>query len=137
MHLMTDATLDHVNYSVLDDAKAAFIKAAKSTVSFAKEYGFVPGERFGASANLFSLDIRKFIASGAQEIYVSLVPEGLGTADDARPDDLSSEELTTFWYNIGIKTVSVLTNDAASSGLQTVLIGLYLPSAIPERAFSP
>ncbi len=129
-------TLDHVNYEVLDDAKGAFIQAARRTVRFAEKFGVVPGERFGSSANLFALDISTFIKQGAGQIYVSLVPEGLGTADDARPGDLSSDELTEFWYNIGIKTVSVLTNDAASSGLQTILIGLYLPSSHPEIVFT-
>ena len=124
---MAESKLDHVNYPVLDQAKGAFIEAARRTARFAERFGFIPGERFGASANLFSLDISSYIRAGASQIFVSLVPEGSGTADDARPDDLSSDELTEFWYNIGIKTVSVLTNDAASSGLQTVLIGLYLP----------
>lgn len=134
---MATGRLDHVNYSVLDQAKAAFIEAARRTTRFASRFGFIPGEKFGASANLFALDISAFTGRGAQQIFVSLVPEGLGTADDARPEDLSSAELTEFWYNIGIKTVSVLTNDAASSGLQTVLIGLYLPSCSPELVFTP
>lgn len=134
---MTVKPLDHVNYDVLDDAKGAFIQAARSTVRFAEKFGVVPGERFGSSANLFALDISSFVKSGAGQIFVSLVPEGLGTADDARPDDLTSAELIEFWRNIGIKTVSVLTNDAASSGLQTILIGLYLPSCQPERVFTP
>ncbi len=40
-----------------------------------------------------------------------------------------------FWHNIGLKTISALTNDAASGGMQTVLISLYLPSGAPERVF--
>ena len=67
---------------------------------------------------------------------MTLLPEGLGTADDARPEDLTPAELLRFWRNIGGKTMSVLTNDAASSGMQTVLISLYLPSATPEVVFT-
>jgi phosphoribosylformylglycinamidine cyclo-ligase len=133
---MTDKSLAHVNYSVLDAAKEKFIDAARRTSRFADRFGFIPGEKFGASANIFKIDLSQFIAAGARDLSVSLVPEGLGTADDARPDDLTAAELTEFWYNIGIKTVAVMTNDAASSGLQTVLIGLYLPSSTPETVFT-
>jgi phosphoribosylformylglycinamidine cyclo-ligase len=133
---MTDKSLAHVNYSVLDAAKEKFIEAARRTARFADRFGFIPGEKFGASANIFKIDLSQFIAAGARDLSVSLVPEGLGTADDARPDDLTAAELTQFWYNIGIKTVAVMTNDAASSGLQTVLIGLYLPSSTPETVFT-
>lgn len=133
---MSHGRLDHVDYSTLDSAKLRFIEAGRRTARFAERYGFMPDERFGASANLFSLDLKPFLAMGAESLMVTLLPEGLGTADDARPDDLTSEELTRFWYNIGIKTVSVMTNDAASSGMQTILIGLYLPSSEPEVVFS-
>lgn len=126
--------LDRVDYTHLDRAKNAFIEASKKTAGFAKRFGFMPGG-FGGSANVFALDLKPF--QGAEQLYVTLLPEGLGTADDARPDDLSSEELLRFWRNIGGKTMSVLTNDAASSGMQTVLISLYLPSAYPEKVFTP
>ncbi len=129
------ATLDHVDYDVLDSAKNAFISASKRTMRFAEKYGFIPDGRFGASANVFCLDLKPFLASGAENLFITLLPEGLGTADDARPSDLSEEELRRFWYNIGIKTVAVQTNDAASSGMQPILISLYLPSARPELVF--
>ncbi|MFH0837685.1 MAG: AIR synthase related protein [Patescibacteria group bacterium] len=129
--------LDHVNYDVLDRAKNAFIEASKSTVKFAEKWGFVPEAGFGASANVFSLDLSKFIRGGERKLNITLLPEGLGTSDDARPNDLTEKQLEKFWYNIGIKTVAVMTNDAASTGMQTVLISLYLPSSQPEIVFSP
>jgi len=128
--------LEQVNYEVLDKAKQAFIEASKRTLGFAKNYGFVPNERLGASANVFSLDLKPFIESGDDRLYITLIPEGLGTADDARPDDLTDDELELFWHNIGGKTLGALTNDAASSGMQTILISLYLPSSTPERVFN-
>lgn len=127
---------DHVNYSALDSAKRAFIEAGKKTAKFAGKYGFIPPSGFGASANVFSLDLKPFITSGAQELQITLLPEGLGTSDDARPEDLSDEEAEKFWYNIGIKTVAVMTNDAAATGMQTILISLYLPSSTPELVFN-
>lgn len=134
---MAKSGLDHVNYDVLDVAKNAFIEASKSTVKFAEKYGFIPEAGFGASANVFSLDLSTFIKNGEKRLNVTLLPEGLGTSDDARPDDLTDKQLEKFWYNIGIKTVAVMTNDAASTGMQTVLISLYLPSSNPEIVFSP
>ncbi len=128
--------VDRIDYTALDRAKNAFIEASKQTAGFAHQFGFMPGEKFGASANVFSLDLKPFLKAGAESLMVTLLPEGLGTADDARPDDLSSEELVRFWRNIGLKTMSTLTNDAASSGMQTILVSLYLPSAYPERVFT-
>jgi phosphoribosylformylglycinamidine cyclo-ligase len=130
---MTTAPVDHVDYDTLDWAKNRFIEAAKSTTKFAEKFGYIPQDGFGASANIFSL---KLPANLQDSLAISLVPEGLGTADDARPEDLTSLELTEFWHNIGIKTVSVMTNDAASSGLQSIVIGLYLPSSTPELVFT-
>jgi len=130
---MSNATVDHVDYDTLDWAKNRFIEAARSTVRFAERFGYIPEENFGASANIFTLQIPAHLQGG---LSLSLVPEGLGTADDARPEDLSSAELVEFWHNIGIKTVSVMTNDAASSGLQSIVIGLYLPSSTPEQVFT-
>lgn len=127
---------DHVNYDVLDRAKLTFIDASKKTASFASEFGFIPNDAFGASANIFELDLKPFLKAGNESLHMTLLPEGLGTADDARPDDLSGQELVRFWHNIGIKTVSVMTNDAASAGMQTILIGLYLPSSQPELVFN-
>ncbi|MDP3976379.1 MAG: AIR synthase related protein [bacterium] len=129
--------MDQVNYSTLDTAKNAFIAASRKTLGFAKQYGFVPGNRLGASANVFSLDLKPFLKKKQNQLSITLLPEGLGTADDARPDDLSEKELVEFWTNIGIKTLSVTTNDAAASGMQTVLLSLYLPSADPEQVFTP
>jgi phosphoribosylformylglycinamidine cyclo-ligase len=133
---MTDLTKDQVDYYTLDNAKIKFINAARSTLSFASEYGFVPDETLGASANIFSLNLQPFIKAGLKYLAVTLLPEGLGTADDARPEDLNSVELIEFWYNIGVKIVACITNDAISSGLQAVLLSLYLPSADPEQVFN-
>ncbi len=127
--------VEHVDYNVLDKAKSAFIQAGQRTMRFAEKYGFIPNNRLGASANVFQLDLKPFLKMGAEHLSITLLPEGLGTADDARPDDLTPQELEQFWYNIGIKTVAVMTNDAASSGMQTILISLYLPSAQPELVF--
>lgn len=128
--------LDHVDYDVLDRAKNAFIAAGRSTVTFASEFGFLPSTTLGASANVFSLNLQPFFENKLNNLAITLVSEGLGTADDARPSDLSSEELIRFWHNIGLKTVAVMTNDVASSGLQPILISLYLPSAEPSIVFS-
>lgn len=130
-------TLDHVDYDSLDQAKNAFIEASKKTVKYAEKFGFIPDERFGASANVFELDLKPFIKAGAESLHLTLLPEGLGTADDAHPEDMTEEEAIKFWNNIGIKTVSVMTNDAASSGMQTILISLYLPCSTPKLVFNP
>lgn len=138
-----DSHFDHVDYDVLDKAKRAFIEAGKRTKDFAKKYGFLPESGFGSSANVFSLDLKPFLKVGAESLQVTLLPEGLGTSDDARPGigdgqaALRDTEAEKFWYNIGIKTVAVMTNDAAASGMQTVLISLYLPSSTPEIVFNP
>lgn len=134
---MSGQQLDHVNYDALDAAKQACIEAGKRTTEFAADFGFIPDDKFGASANVFSLNLKPYLKAGVKSLHVTLLPEGLGTADDARPDNLSDEELTGFWYNIGFKMMSALTNDAASSGMQTVLISLYLPSSTPELVFTP
>ena len=128
--------LDQVNYDALDRAKNAFIEASRKTLDFAERFGFVPDNRLGASANVFALDLAPFTRTGSDKLFITLLPEGLGTADDARPDDLLPSELEGFWRNIGLKTVGCLTNDAASSGMQTILISLYLPSSNPEHVFS-
>lgn len=133
---MKQRVTDHVNYDVLDKAKNAFIEASKKTLTFAKRYGFLPNKTLGASANVFALNLKSFLKGSAKELYVTLLPEGLGTADDARPDNLKPKELERFWRNIGIKTVAVMTNDAAATGMQTILISLYLPSSQPEIVFS-
>ncbi len=128
--------LQNVDYGSLDKAKNAFIEASRKTLKFASKYGFVPGESLGASANIFSLDLKPFLELNSREIFLTLLPEGLGTADDARPHDLTDEESRLFWRNIAYKTMSCLSNDAAASGLQTLLIGLYLPSSTPELVFN-
>lgn len=131
------SAIAHVDYDSLDAAKQAFIAASRRTLRFAKKFGFVLNETLGASANIFELDLGKFLKKAtSKKLHITLLTEGLGTADDARPDDLSPKELTEFWFNIGIKTVSVMTNDAAAAGLQPVLISLYLPSSQPEIVFS-
>lgn len=128
--------LDHVDYNSLDKAKNAFIKAGKRTLKFAGKFGFIPDEKMGASANVFALDLKPFLKFGAEQLFITLLPEGLGTSDEACPDDLTEKEALKFWYNIGIKTVAVMTNDAASTGMQTILLSLYLPSSSPEIVFN-
>lgn len=128
--------IDHVDYGSLDKAKNAFIAASRRTLEFAKPYGFLPDTTMGASSNVFQLDLKQFLKTGADSLSITLVPEGLGTADDARPDDLSPAEAIEFWQNIGTKTVAVMTNDVAASGMQSILISLYLPSAEPELVFN-
>ncbi|MEX0616563.1 MAG: AIR synthase related protein [Candidatus Woykebacteria bacterium] len=127
--------LDQVDYNSLDDAKIAFIEASRRTLGFAKNYGFVPDKRLGSSANIFTLNLKPFIKFNPS-LYTTLITEGLGTADDARPDDLTSAEEEKFWYNIAFKTLGALTNDVASAGVQPILISLYLPSSSPEIVFN-
>lgn len=127
--------VDRVDYRALDRAKNAFIAASQRTSHFAERFGVMSGS-FGGSANVFALDLKPFLTADGGELYMTLLPEGLGTADDARPADLNHEELLRFWRNIGGKTMSVLSNDAAAAGMQTILISLYLPSALPEKVFT-
>lgn len=126
--------LEHVDYDFLDQAKKAFIIASRTTLGFAKDCGFVPQDRLGASSNIFTLDLSQRIGD---KLHMTLLPEGLGTADDARPADLNENELTSFWHNIGLKTVGCMTNDAATCGARPILISLYLPSAEPAKVFTP
>lgn len=128
--------IDRIDYGALDKAKNAFIAASRKTLKFAEQFGFVPNEALGASANVFELNLQPFFKKKQQRLFVTLLPEGLGTADDARPDDLSPKELVSFWRNIGLKTVAVMTNDAAATGMQTILVSLYLPSSEPEKVFN-
>lgn len=119
--------MDHVDYRTLDSAKNAFIAASRKTLKFARSYGFVPDATLGRSSNVFAL---------GKNLFVTLVAEGLGTADEARPEDLTVKEQQEFWFNIGIKTVSVMSNDVACSVMQPVLLSLYLPSSTPELVFT-
>ncbi len=131
--------IDRVNYDCLDKAKLAFIAASKKTLGFADRFGFVPQEGLGASANVFNLNLKNYWQNSGpapENLYITLIAEGLGTADDARPANLTASELRQFWHNIGIKAISSLTNDAASAGMQTILISLYLPSSNPENIFN-
>jgi phosphoribosylformylglycinamidine cyclo-ligase len=134
---MGDKSIGQVDYGVLDSAKTKFISAARSTLDFAAEYGTVPQGGLGASANVFQLKVDQLLTTGGGDLGISLISEGLGTADDARPDDLNESESKEFWYNIGIKTIACLSNDAASSALQSLLLSLYLPSSTPETVFNP
>ena len=125
-----------VNYDALDAVKLRCIEACKKTLTFAGDYGKPLTTALGASSNIFSLDLEPFIKLGATKLYLTQLPEGLGTADDARPEDLTPEEQKRFWNNIAFKTVSTLTNDACTAGVQTILLSLYLPSATPETVFT-
>lgn len=66
-------TFDHVNYDSLDAAKNAFIEASKSTLKFAEQFGFIPDGRFGASANVFSLDLKPFLKTKAEQLFITLL----------------------------------------------------------------
>lgn len=128
------ASVDQVDYGVLDRAKQSFISASRRTLEFASPFGQVINSGLGASANIFAL--KSADGSSPHGMHMTMLPEGLGTADDARPDDLTDDELKWFWQNIGVKTLACLTNDAASGGCRPLLIGLYLPSSTPEEVFS-
>jgi phosphoribosylformylglycinamidine cyclo-ligase len=132
--------VDQVNYDALDRVKLRCIQASRRTLECASDYGAVLDGALGASANVFTIPLRGLLANGGEkgagELAVSLVTEGLGTADDARPEDLTSEEEYQFWYHIAIKTISALTNDVASCGMRPLLISQYLPTSTPERVFS-
>lgn len=88
--------IERVDYDALDKAKLSFIAASKKTLSFAQDFGFVPEEKLGASANLFSLNLEQYLNCSQRNIYITLIAEGLGTADDARPNDLTPDEFTLF-----------------------------------------
>ena len=135
--------VDQVNYDALDRVKLRCIEASRRTLEFASDYGSVLDGALGASANIFTIPLGRLFANSAEdeqkkggEIAVSLVTEGLGTADDARPEHLTPEEEYQFWYHIAIKTISALTNDVASCGMRPLLISQYLPTSTPERVFS-
>jgi len=128
--------INQVNYEVLDQVKLRCIEASRRTLGFARDYGFVPDEALGASANIFMLPLERLMQHGGEHLAMSLVTEGLGTADDARPEYLSEDEEYEFWHNIAIKTVSALTNDIASCGMRPLLISQYLPTSTPERVFT-
>jgi phosphoribosylformylglycinamidine cyclo-ligase len=136
MKIKTQLKTDQVDYGSLDEAKNKFIAASKRTLDFAGSYGSVLTKGLGASANIFSLDLNALRRMNGENLFLTLISEGLGTADDARPQDLNNEELTRFWWNIGLKAVSCLTNDAASAGLQSILVSLYLPSSTPDTVFT-
>ena len=128
--------LEQVNYDALDSAKNSFIEASKKTLKFADKFGFIPGSRLGSSANIFSLDLKLFLKSKSSQLYVSILPESLGTASDAKPKNLNAKESQRFWYNIGFKILAAMTNDVASVGAQPILVSLYLPSGSPEIVFN-
>lgn len=134
---MNPEPVQRVDYDTLDAAKNAFIAAGRKTLKFAEKYGFVPDATLGGSANVFNLDLSSFLQAGARNLKITLLPEGLGTADDACPNDLSNNEKLLFWRNIAYKTVATMTNDAASSGMQPILLSLYLPSSTPAEVFTP
>lgn len=126
--------IEQVDYDVLDQVKLRCIAASRRTLSFAKDYGVVLDENLGASANLFTIPLDRFARGG--RLSVSLVTEGLGTADDARPPEMTPEEEYQFWFNIAIKTISSLTNDVASVGMRPLLISQYVPTSTPELVFT-
>lgn len=126
--------IDQVDYDVLDQVKLRCIAASRRTLSFANDYGVVLDENLGASANIFTIPLERFAQGG--RLSVSLVTEGLGTADDARPEDMTPEEEYQFWYNIAVKTISSLTNDIASVGMRPLLISQYVPTSTPESVFT-
>lgn len=132
----SEEKLAQVDYGALDKAKLRLVEFSRQTVAFAERYGKVGNPKLGASANIFNVDLQRFLKVGATKLQISLLPEGVGTADDARPPDLTPDELRQFYYHIAFKEMSALTNDAASAGLDTVLVSTYLPTSTPETVFT-
>ena len=73
-------------HGTLDATKNKFIEAGKKTVKFAENLASYQVE-FWRERRMFFSGSETIFKKGVDNLYITLLPEGLGTSDDAPPHD--------------------------------------------------